>query len=255
MANTEETDITKRQGEIISLLFRYRFLNRIQIQRFLRHKDEAGINRWLKDLSKKEYIKPSCKNTQPAVYHLAKAGIRYLKEHKNISVKTVQKYYRENERSVSFINSCLLLADICLDLTNRDSRKVRFEVSVKSEYDNHPSGELLKDLSPTAYIRQTTKNQTKDYFLEILYNVPKERLRQRVRKYLSFYQWSDWEAETETDFPTILIICPSNDVLTYVKRYFKTRLALLDEPELAIHLTTEAKARQFGLTGDIWKRI
>ncbi len=56
---TKQQTITKKQETIISLLFRFRFLDRAQIQKFLNHKDEARINEWLKDLTEKEYINRS----------------------------------------------------------------------------------------------------------------------------------------------------------------------------------------------------
>ena len=47
--------ITPKQQEIPKLIYKFRFLNRIQIQTLLNHKDKRRINSWLKDLSEKEY--------------------------------------------------------------------------------------------------------------------------------------------------------------------------------------------------------
>ena len=49
--------ITPKQQEIPKLIYKFRFLNRIQIQTLLNHKDKRRINSWLKDLSEKEYRK------------------------------------------------------------------------------------------------------------------------------------------------------------------------------------------------------
>ena len=49
--------ITKKQQEIFILLYRFRFLNKIQIQAFLKHKNKKTINLWLQDLNEKQYLK------------------------------------------------------------------------------------------------------------------------------------------------------------------------------------------------------
>ncbi len=46
--------VTKKQEEILQLLYIFRFLNSRQVQEFLGHKDHRRINSWLKDLVKKE---------------------------------------------------------------------------------------------------------------------------------------------------------------------------------------------------------
>ena len=56
MKLTQIPKITYKQREILHLLYTHRFLTRIQIQKFLKHKDKKTINLWLKDLRDKEKI-------------------------------------------------------------------------------------------------------------------------------------------------------------------------------------------------------
>ena len=49
----ELQQITRRQEEILTLIYRFRFINRIQLQRYFNHKDARRINTWLRDLVKK----------------------------------------------------------------------------------------------------------------------------------------------------------------------------------------------------------
>lgn len=257
---TKTPEITKKQEQIISLIFRFRFLNRIQIQKFLNHKDYKTINEWLKDLTEKEYIERSYKTTfpdklKPAVYHIAKNGISFIKSQNENNTKLAQKLYREKDRTSSFADSCQLLADIFLDLQNRTNENISFKMTVKNDYPNHPLEELLSEIRPHAYIEQKAKDKTKLYFLEMFINMPTERIRWRIKKYLSFYQSNEWEGETRNPYPTILIVCPDNNILAYVKRYTKPKFNQLDEPEFAIHLTTADKVKESGITGDIWKAV
>ena len=54
-----KNNLTKKQLEILTLLYRFRFLNRSQIQKLLNHKKISRINIWLKDLADKKTNKKS----------------------------------------------------------------------------------------------------------------------------------------------------------------------------------------------------
>ncbi|MDA1317406.1 MAG: hypothetical protein O3B87_05310 [bacterium] len=64
--------ITNKQKEILHYLYRFRFLNRIQIQSLLNHKDPKNTNVWLKDLTTKNYTGKIFERTpginKPALY-------------------------------------------------------------------------------------------------------------------------------------------------------------------------------------------
>jgi len=75
--------ITPKQQEILQRLYRYRFLNRIQIQQMMGHRDYKTINLWLKDLTQKQYVERIysthfLEKTKPAIYYLGINGIRFL---------------------------------------------------------------------------------------------------------------------------------------------------------------------------------
>ena len=76
--------ITKQQQAILTLIYNYRFLNRIQIQAFLHHKNKKTINTWLPDLVEKDYLKRIyskgfSENTKPAIYYISTNGIQFVK--------------------------------------------------------------------------------------------------------------------------------------------------------------------------------
>ncbi len=249
-------NITEKQQDILKLLYRFRFLKRSQIQKLLNHKDPKTINLWLKDLIEKEYIGiRKIGYPYKIAYCINSNGINYLKQYLKYDAKLLQKYYREKERSLSFITDNLLTADIYLDLAGRSSQKAKFDIHIKSDCPNHKYSDLLLALKPHAYITQTTVYEAKEYFVELISDQPKERLRQRIKNYLYFYQGMEWQEETGQDFPTILLICPSEELLEYIKGYAKRKLYQFDEIRSTINLTTNAQINQVGITGDIWKEI
>ena len=76
--------ITNKQQEILLLIYKYRYLNRIQIQQLLNHKNKKNINTWLKDLTEKQYLNKIYSNNvgeniKPAIYYASINAIRYYK--------------------------------------------------------------------------------------------------------------------------------------------------------------------------------
>jgi len=255
MLNSQK--ITKKQQEILHLLFRFRFINRIQIQQFLHHKDRKTINEWLKDLVEKNYIKRIYietfpEKTKPAIYYLAKGGIGFFKS-EGIDKALLGKLYYENIRSEDFINRSQLLADIYLDLADPKDKKADFTMTVVSDYPTHPLTDPLANLLPSAYVEQKNKKQTDFYFIEIIPDIPIGRIRERLKKYISFYESNEWEGATGEDLPVVLTICPNIQTLIYIKRFLKRKMTESNTESFTAHFTTVDKAKKFGITGDIWE--
>ena len=260
MSQIKPHKITNKQQEIILLLFKFRFLERTQIQKLLNNKSPGAINRLLKDLREKQYINSIYRSKypdslKPAIYYLANNGISYLKDPYGYDPSVLKYLYNEKLRTETFIDRCLLLTDICLGLKNRETDKVKFKIYLTCDYDKLEERDLLRDINPASYLIQKRSNRKKYYFLEILTDIPTQWLRQRIKRYFKLYEGSEWEVITKRDFPSILIICPNYRVQDYVRKYIKRLLTTLDEPTLIIHLSTSQKVKEFGLTGDIWKSV
>lgn len=184
--------LTKKQQEILKLLYRFRFLNRIQIQAFLGHKDPKTINLWLRDLRAKGYVEwiystHFAEKTKPAVYYLGLNGVRYLRTLTRTShdedgetvaspaypPEELRKRYKEPARSQTYIDRCVLIANCCITLERADT-------------ENEAEGKKLR------FYYQTEA----DYLLE-----------------RSYYQLDEeditWKEQTDTEkLPIILFVCP-----------------------------------------------
>ena len=122
--------ITTKQQEILQLLYRYRYLDRIQTQTLMGHKDKRRVIAWLKDLRDKDYVEwiystNFNEKSKPAIYYLGINGVRYLKtvQWDNngtlapfYPIEEIRKRYKDKERSRTFIDHCLLVADCCIGL-------------------------------------------------------------------------------------------------------------------------------------------
>ncbi len=117
--------LTIKKREILKLVYKHGFLNRIQIQALMHHKDYKTINVWLKDLRENHYVEwiystDFIGKTKPAIYYLGLNGIRYLKTLDAHAPEALRKRYRESSRSQTFIDRCLLLADCCITLEQKN---------------------------------------------------------------------------------------------------------------------------------------
>lgn len=262
--------ITPKQQAILTLLYQYRFLNRIQIQSFLQHKYHKCINDWLNDLTNKAYLhriysKKLPDKNQPAIYYVAPNAIRLLKSQESCPPELIRKLYREKERSRAFIDQCVLLGDICLTLrdeVNKEyegGKKVSFEFATRTDFANPDSSfYFLTELQPhLLVVKHTKQKQTIDSWrlLEIFEpTLPNYSIRKRFKTYLEFYWSSEWESSTKLPFPTLLFVCPTTAMLIYAKRYVRKLLKEADKPEdLKIFLTTAEQVKAKGITGQIWE--
>lgn len=268
--------ITPKQQEIPKLIYKFRFLNRLHIQKLLKHKYHKRINDWLNDLTKKHYLEKLPKDntfeerTKLTVYRIGINGIRFLKTQDNISPELLRKLYREKDRSDNFVNQCFLLADISLYLREESARSKRtesgsvsYELTTASEYANADSTfHFLTELAPHLVVKKVEKKgkriTSRYHLLEIFEpTLPHYSIRKRLRTYLDFFYSNEWENNTKnTAFPILFFICPTKPFLIYAKRYAKKLLEEEQSPEdLSIQFTITDEVKRFGVTGKIWEEV
>lgn len=263
---TELPKLTKKQRVILKLLYRFRFLNRIQIQALMGHKDPKTINLWLRDLRAKGYVEwiystHFAEKTKPAVYYLSLNGVRYLrtltrttKDDEGETEATpayppeeLRKRYKEPTRSQTYIDRCILIADCCIALERADTeneaknKKVRHYYQAEADYLLErsyyhfileseliqPSLVFCKDKFNDESKEETT---LKSYILEIFDpTLPRYRMKKRLGDYVKYLDDENytWREQTDTEkLPIVLFVCPRTTDLIYAKR--RTRKLIAD---------------------------
>lgn len=248
-------NITSKQLEILQLLYRYRFLNRIHIQRFLNHKDPKRINAWLKDLTDRnitgrKYSRRIKENTKPAIYHLATKSHHILLNEANTDDRLLKRVYREKNRSERLVKHSLLLADIYFLLkeqADKNHQQLHFYTPV----------DLLKHYylpykRPDAYIALETATETKRYFLEIIdEGMPRFMIRKRVAQYFEYFEEGIWIERTGYDNPSLLIVCPNETILHFLKRHISQVLEEAAD-DLFCYLSLKESFREGRTSSPIW---
>lgn len=275
--------ITTKQQEILQLLYNYRYLDRMQIQQALNHKDKRRILAWLKDLREKQYIEwiystDFIEKTKPAIYYLSLNGIKYLKTLQRedddgdtlplYPLEELRKRYKDNERSRTFIDRSLLVADCVLTLRAANQTNSKDAGNGKSGYGLIPEAKYINPdhsyhflaeheiLRPNLCIVKRNKQDkiTANYLLEIFdATLPRYRMRRRLKAYVTYLDDQEWEADDPQ--PIILLVCPTVTELIYAKRATKKLIedTYADEGELRIRFTTTEILKREGATAKIWE--
>lgn len=249
------TIITSKQLEILLLLYKFRFLNRQQIQTMLNHKTFNRVNAWLADLTEKNlisrtYSKKVGENVKPAVYFLNSKSKQILKDQPDVVAKQLNRIYQEKNRSPYFREKSMFLADIYLNLKGQTDGELHF--LTKSNLEAHKY--LYKPL-PDAYIVTTTKEQTKRYFLEIVSEqLPRFVIRKHIEYLFKYATSGKWQQYSKHPFPTFLMVCPTYPTKAFMAKFIKSQR----DPEtrnLAFYLGSVDAIRSRGIKPDIWQKV
>lgn len=231
------TTLTYKQKSIIQLLYQYRFLTRLQIQTFLTHKDKKTIQLWLNLLTQNDYLKskPSHHHLS-AIFYLSTKGVNYLKTVEKISKQNLRYLYYEDNRKASFIEHSVALADIALDLRCKSTELSSWQIFTRSTFFRLPVYELVKETATDLYLINQQLNLSSHYLLNYLEVEPYYKLRKKVAKYFELCDSIEWSELSDDEFPTVLFICSSEKVESYLIKLVKRMYRERDEPEIKIKI-------------------
>ncbi len=226
--------VTPKQLEILIFLYRFRFLDRLQIQTLLHHKDPRRVNSWLKELTSKKiigrhYSKKLKENTKLAIYYLAPKSKELLKNQDGVNEGLLKRSDRERLRSRQMIDHCLLLARYYLKI----GKSIKDETIHFFTKTDLITRNYLPSILPDAYIVREHGEAISGYFLEIIdEKLPRFMIRKRIKTFVEYHRNSTWRKELNHTFPMILILCPNNSVKTFLQKYCTQ---VLEEDRLAIN--------------------
>jgi len=256
---------THKQMDIIELVYKFRFINRKQIQTIFNYKDPKSVNPLLKDLVEHKYLNriyshKLLENTKPAIYYLANEGIGWVRaNYYDDEPKRVKRFYQDKHASDRFINHCIALCDLFLQW--QGSRKTYpvdgyyFSTSTELWYD-----EDLQTIRPDAHIEIRENQIISTFFLDLIEPyVPMYAIRYRIDQYIDFRSNSRWwDVYTGSDLTSFVIrlIFPNQTKQRRMSKYIKEQLyRSFDTENLTFLLTTHKKALEEGVEADIWETI
>lgn len=238
--------MTKKQQEILDLLFQFRFLQRQHVQRFLRHTNHRRINQWLTQLKESEYIGREYPRAfrllnEPATYFLAKKGIRLFQTQfpQNQRLQTLRR-----ERTVSYRtkNHAFFMADFYLLLREYFDKEYQTSNFYTQAYIPHRY--RIQIIRPDALLH------THDgliYFLE--FDREQETIttmRQKMKSYLQYYQSNLWRRFAPSFFPCVCVISLSSKRVSALVTQTEQLLLEAKRPPMVYKFTTFAQLQAKG---------
>ncbi len=220
--------ITTKLLSILYLLYRFRFLNRLQIQLLLNHKTPNRINPWLKHLTDngfigRHYLKTYGENNKLAIYHLKTPSKQILKNKPHINSQQLVKIYKEDSRSEVFRDTCIAIADSYLYFL-AFSKNLNNVLHFYTKVDQSEFTYLPHTLSG-AFLSLAGKSETKYYFLEYLdARMSKRQQKGIIEMYIKYYDQGAWQEEKEDTFPGIFIVCSDEKLQRLMRRFIKEKL-------------------------------
>ena len=213
MTTKETYKLNNYQKEIISVLYKFRYINSDLLTAYLSSSSRRIINSRLKILLDHDYIGRLYDSSyklkgKSAIYYLRPKSIAYLKTTDNINHKVLLVAYKDKSAKESTINHYLDALTIYLKLT---SLYPQFKIYPKS---------TIRDLMNNAPDMMLTKNKT-TYLLD--YYQDEITYRNLIVKIRRFIDYTD-NLDKEAIIPTILIVCKSSLLQKKVARLIKREL-------------------------------
>jgi len=252
---TKRTTIKPRQKEILMLLYKFRYLNRKQIQPLLGHKHHRLIQEWLNDLVFKKLIIQDYDNKlapQPAIYSLDNKGKRYLKKLSDLKIKPLNGIWRVTKYKDQLKTHCLLLGDIYLSLLDL-AKKNNVALDFRTKTELYGMLHLIFPSPDTFFALKDKAGKARRYFLDIFDDVPPVLMRRRVKQYFEYYNSDEWQDNTGQPFPEVILVCPNHRLKSHLNFFIQNKLS--DDSELAFYLTTKEDILTQGLNKNTLEKV
>lgn len=244
-------NITKKQQELVLLLYRFRFLNRAQFQTLLNHKTFNRIIVWLNDLTVKGYIEKivdteSKIQTVPTVYRISKKGIQFLNTKPECEKKYIARMYKDWDKSEGFAKQCLFIVDIYVSL-----RKIYGSSSEFSFYtpSNYGVSSIIKEISPHFVYRRGKRFYTGEFLVA----KPRKAVRLTMDRYIEFY--SKGNGKDKASSTQCFFICPNIDIEEYAVKYVSRRYTEEGIDSMKFHTAIFEQVQKEGMKSGIWSTV
>ena len=245
--------------EIQNHLYKFRYLNRPQVQTLLNHKYWSNVIDWLNELSEKRYIAKDFKRKfagVAAIYCLDKNSRKVLEGKEGIKIeRLMQMVYGDKKRSRKFKYHNVLVSHIFLSLSQL-VKKTKATLNFYTQSDLYKLKSIILPM-PDAYFSIEEKDKTvKRYFLDIfdpLVNV--KWTYKRVYQYFSYFDKEFWQNATGKKFPDIIMVCPDEEYKKDLERHIKKVFRKNSLADISFYLSTWEEIQTQGIKRETLHKV
>ena len=231
--------LNTEQLEVLELLYKFRFGSNDLIAQYFGKKNRSFVFKRLSILLDQGLIGKRFDSSyriqgKPAAYYLLPPGARVLQEHQPGKPINIKAIYKDKDVSEEFVDYCLSIFALYCRLKASYGNKLHF--FTKPQLTKY---EYFSEFTPSVYIRLDGDIE-QDFFLEYFQSSkPFFTATRRIKQYIEYADSGEWEAETNSDFPKILLVC---DRPSLQSRLLKRAAYVLDEAddELKLFVATRA---------------
>jgi len=218
--------VNQGQLEVLNLLFLFRYGTNDLFAEYFGKKDRSFVHKRMailldRGLVGKRFDKSYRLNGKPGAYYLMPEGTRQLQAKRDIKIN-IKKIYKDKELTEQFVRYSLELFTVYNYLKAQYGDALSFYTrSVLS----HEDYEYFPQPLPHAFVSLKIGKEKKRFFLEVLHDDQPWFVAVRtVLKYISYAEDGDWGA-TETNLPSILLVCESERLAKRVLKRFPKAVA------------------------------
>ena len=254
--------LQKRDKDIISALYEYRFLSREQIQKLFDFHCTTKANLRLRKLYDHNYLSrsfiPTSRGSSKAIYSLGKNGIDIVTERLGTDPVIVRNSQKENTGLKElFLNHQLNLNEIRIAISKaideQPDMKLERWVSdhhCKQEYPlKSPGPKRIKAFRPDSYFRFWYRKQLYSYFIELDQStMSHSRFLAKTNDYLEYARSGYYQRNHGVKYFKVLVVALS------VPRVINLKKTVEKQTNKIFWFTTLKKLINDGVFGPVWLR-
>lgn len=250
------TVINKSQLELLKFIAKYRLVTVSQVQQNFNLKSRTSVNNKLKRLVSTELVGMKYDNSKklsgvPAIFYLTPAGLREVKKQlPYITEAIIRGSYGDPNASDLLIDKSAEIFNLAQSLTRHYPNMKTLTARQVSDLDYFPRP--LPDL----YLAHQLDNDVQRFFLFNLRDVKRYDIAVRtcITKLIA-YRESEAYAESENEFPVILLVCHSATIERLAQRVMRGALGKAYESMLVYTTSYQALIRLEDFNQPIWSSI
>lgn len=258
--------INSQQLLILYRIYNFRFINTSQVQQLTHKKQIQQAQQRLNLLVKRGWIGKNFSKLDRltgkyASYYLLPKGIKVLKQHKSklgfdfeLNPRMIHNIYKDKTASERFINHCIGLGDIELNLSRLYEKDLKYYSKSRIiDVDDFP------EPKPDSYIviNKLVDNKYKPYknFMEYYQEItPFFVYRKRIKYYVEEYLYDEvWRGSVNGTAPSIMLVAETAVLQRRLKRFIKKYLNRFGSD--ARFLLTNLEVLKTSETSSIWIQV
>lgn len=240
--------INRKQEALLTIVYRYRFINILILEELWRGIDRSVIRRRLELLRKHGYVDrfygPEYRlRGMPATYYLLPAGINALRRTGNYHESALRPMYKNRSVSGAFIEHTLRAAELSVSLGRV-----------------HPGLEAYTpvDLYAVEHVPRRTVDGllrlgARWFLLVYIKDSATTPYKQQLIRISQYFESMEWEINMDAEFPAVLLACETPSLEAAVARH-AARLLFAAGAELDVYTAArEAIRAQADPAAPLWR--